>query len=235
MGKSQERLFEALNYGKGQKAKLTTKQYLVYSYLMSISKWDAQDREDHYYVYKNSFQVKDACALIGISQPTWRSAIKKLWQERYIDVADKYYLIEIPNTYAPLDINLIKFLLPYGAAIENGGNIVSLYSIIYKYWKHCIENDDICEITINQLRNIFNVNHDKKTLAPYKIMLSLFEYYGLIKISRIGREYSGNPYTGYIIINVRLSLTDNADLDDNAPGNIEKILEALNENLKPDT
>jgi hypothetical protein len=41
MGKSQDRLFEALNYGKGEKAKLTTKQYLVYSYLISISKWDA--------------------------------------------------------------------------------------------------------------------------------------------------------------------------------------------------
>ena len=36
MSKSQDRLFEAFNYGKGEKAKLTAKQYLVYSFLMSI-------------------------------------------------------------------------------------------------------------------------------------------------------------------------------------------------------
>jgi hypothetical protein len=41
MYKNQERDFEALDYGKEEKAKLTAKQYLVYSYLMSISKWDA--------------------------------------------------------------------------------------------------------------------------------------------------------------------------------------------------
>ena len=84
LGKSQERLFEALNYGKIEKAKLTTKQYLVYSYLMSVSKWDAQDKEKHYYVYKNSFLIKDICVLLNISQPTWRSAIKKLKEKLYI-------------------------------------------------------------------------------------------------------------------------------------------------------
>lgn len=228
MGKSQDRLFEALNYGKGEKAKLTTKQYLVYSYLISISKWDAQDKEYHYYVYKNSFVIKEACKLIGISQPTWRSAIKKLVETFYIQEYDKYFIIEIPNTYAPLDINLIKFLLPFGAAIEHGGNIISIYSIIYKYWKCCTENNDTCEITINQLRKLFNVNHDKITLASYKIMLNLFEFYNLIDIKRVGRQFNGNPYTGYVILNVRLKLPDDIDLDENAPDNIEDILRALN-------
>ena len=64
---SYDRDFEALDYGKAQKAKLTAKQYLVYSYLMYMSVWDAKSREDHYYVYKNSFKIKDACAIIGIS------------------------------------------------------------------------------------------------------------------------------------------------------------------------
>lgn len=228
MSKSQDRLFEALDYGKGEKAKLTTKQYLVYSYLMSISKWDAHDKEHHYYVYKNSFLIKDACALIGISQPTWRSAIKKLKEEFYIWEYDKYFLIEIPNTYAPLNIKLIKFLLPFGAAIDNGGNIVSLYSIIYRYWAYSDSNDKDCEITINQLRKLFSTKHDKTTLASYKIMLNLFEYYGLMQIQRVGRQFQGNPYTGYIIKKVELSLPQNIDLDENAPDNIETILEALN-------
>lgn len=228
MSKSQERLFEALDYGKGEKAKLTTKQYLVYSFLMSISKWDANNKEHHYYVYKNSFLIKDACQLIGISQPTWRTAIKKLKEEFYIWEYDKYFLIEIPNTYAPLDIKLIRFLLPFGAAIENGGNIISLYSIIYRYWHYASNENKECEITINQLRKLFNTKHNKSTLASYKIMLNLFEYYGLMEIERVGRHFQEKPYTGYIIKNVNLSLSKELDLDENGPDNIELILEALN-------
>lgn len=227
MSKSQDRLFEALNYGKGEKAKLTTKQYLVYSYLMSISKWDALDKEQHYYVYKNSFLIKDACTLIGISQPTWRTAIKKLKEEFYIQEFDKYFIIEIPNTYAPLNIDLIKFLLPFGAAIENGGNIISLYSIIYRYWQYSTNNEKVCEITINQLRKLFNTKHDKTVLTSYRIMLNLFEYYGLIKVNKVGRQFQGNPYTGYIIQKVELSLPKNIGLDENGPDNIEDILASL--------
>lgn len=229
MGKSQDRLFEALNYGKGEKAKLTTKQYLVYSYLMSISKWDACDKEYHYYVYKNSFLIKDACSLIGISQPTWRSAIKKLKETHYIQEFDKYFIIDIPNTYAPLNINLIKFLLPFGSAIENGGHIISIYSILYRYWRYCLDNNEICEITINQLKKLFNSKTDKVTLMSYKIMLNLFEFYKLIDIKKIGRQFQGNPYTAYIIKDIQLCLPEGTDLDSNAPDNIENILKALNE------
>lgn len=227
MSKSQDRLFEALNYGGGQKAKLTTKQYLVYSYLMSISKWDAQDKESHYYVYKNSFLIKDACELINISQPTWRTAIGKLKTEGYIQEYEKYYIIEIPNTYAPLDINLIKFLLPFGGAIKNGGNIISVYSIIYRYWKYSEDNNQACEITVNQLKKIFQVRREAQITYTYKVMLNLFEFYGLIKVQRIGRQISGEPYTGYIIQNVSLKLPNQVDLDENGPDNIEDILKAL--------
>ena len=58
MSKSQDRWFEALDYQKKIKSTLTAKQYLVYSYLLSVSKWNPQDKEDHYYVYFNKyFQV----------------------------------------------------------------------------------------------------------------------------------------------------------------------------------
>lgn len=226
--KAQDRLFEALNYGKGEKARLTVKQYLVYSYLMSISKWNGQGKEQHYYVYKNSFLIKDACTQLKISQPTWRSAIKKLIETFYIQEYDKYFIIEIPNTYAPLDIRLIRFLLSFGAAIKNGGNIISVYSIIYNYWKTLHLENETCEITINQLRKLFNSKHDTSALQTYKLMLSLFETYNLIDIKRVGRQFNGNPYTGYVILNVRLNLPDDIDLDENAPDNIKDILRTLN-------
>lgn len=60
-----ERYFRVLDYEKKEKSPLTEKQYLVYAYLLSISKWNPL--ESHYYVYKNSFLVKEACALIDVS------------------------------------------------------------------------------------------------------------------------------------------------------------------------
>ncbi len=194
---------------------------------MSISKWDAQDKEQHYYVYKNSFVIKEACKLINITQPTWRTAIAKLKTEGYIQEYERYYIIEIPNTYAPLDINLIKFLLPFGGAIKNGGNIISVYSVIYRYWKYSEDNGQVCEITINQLKKLFQARREDSITFAYKLMINLFEFYGLIKIQRIGRQFSGQPYTGYVIQYVNLKLPNQVDLDESGPDNIEDILKAL--------
>ena len=110
---------------------LTAKQYLVYAYLMSISIWNAQQKEGHYYVYKNSFTVKDAATLLNISENTWRSAIRELRKQGYIwyecekepeeqednieknsqkklimkeKKGTKYYIINFPKNYVPLDI-----------------------------------------------------------------------------------------------------------------------------------
>lgn len=235
MLKSQSRLFEALNYGSKEKSKLTTKQYLVYSYLMSISKWNPKRREDHYYVYKNSFTVVGACKKINISQPTWRTAIEKLWKLGYIEDGGDYYEILMPEVYAPLDINLIRFLLPFGSTIQNGGNIISVYSIIYLYYYYCSENRDTCEITLNQLRKLFNERHDNDTVQKYRLMLSLFESYGLIYMKKVGRQYNGNPYTGYIIQGVRLDLpNDNEIAEEYSPDDIADILKALNLSIEND-
>lgn len=57
--KSLERYFYALDYEKEIKSKLTSKQFIVYTYLLSISKWDSQTKEEHYYVYFNSFTAKE--------------------------------------------------------------------------------------------------------------------------------------------------------------------------------
>lgn len=45
MSKTTQRRYEAFEYKEKEKAVLTTKQYLVYSYLMSISKWNWKENE----------------------------------------------------------------------------------------------------------------------------------------------------------------------------------------------
>lgn len=100
---------------------------------MSLSWWNAKDKESHYYVYKNQFKIKDACEILNISQPTWREAIEKLNEKCMIREENKFFKIYFPTTYAPLDIKVIKLLLPYGSKLcsRGGGNIISVYSLIY--------------------------------------------------------------------------------------------------------
>ena len=229
MLKTTQRRFEALEYLKNKKTKLTTKQYLVYSYLMSMSWWNAKDKEDHYYVYKNQFKIKDACEILNISQPTWRSAIKKLKEEFIIKEKDKYFEISFPTTYAPLDIELIKFLIPFGAELckRNGGNIISVYSIIYRYWLSCQEKNEVCEITVNQLKTIFTSRRTKEDTIIYRLMLGLFDSYGLIDMTPVIRENNGIKYMAYLIKDVSLTVDYVLDLDLNAPESAEDILEKI--------
>lgn len=225
------RAVEALKYECREESLLTTKQYLVYAYLLSISKWNAARQEDHYYVYKNSFTIKDAIEKINITYPTWRSSIKKLCELSYIEETPdkKSYLLYFPEIYAPLDLKLISFLLPFGGAIKNGENIVSVYSVVYRYWDYCLKHPEKgpCEITINQLKNLFKSRDHEEDYLPYKIMMNLFEHYGLIKIKRVGRQFKGKPYTAYQILNVNLMPPQDIDLDITAPGDVKDIIEAL--------
>lgn len=243
--KAYNRNFEALGYrqinkvtGKTQQAKLTEKQYLVYSYLLSISHWNAERKEDHYYVYKNQFKVKDACEIIGISQPTWRTAISKLKELNYIaeEVNGKCYIIFFPENYIPLHLSIITYLLPYGKELKCGGHIVAVYSVIAQYWRYQFNKNEQCCITENQLRQIFKNRTKHKTDADvrtYEMMLLVFENANLINLKRVGRIYEGNPYTEYVIEHVCTETPPNQlKRASNAPCDVKDILKALENSIE---
>ena len=231
MSKSAQRRYEALEYNKNKKAKLTTKQYLVYSYLMSISKWNAKDNEEHYYAYKNQFKIKDACEQLNISQPTWRNAIKKLVQDFYIEDRDTYYIINFTKPYAPLDIQLIQYLLPFGARLCScgGGNIISVYSLLYRFWNSCQECNDDCEITINQIKKIYTSRRTKEDTITYRTMLGIFQSAGLIDMSLVTKENNGITYIAYRIKSVKLNLPFDFSISENGPDDIQHILQRIQE------
>lgn len=83
-----ERYVQTLDlHDKEAKTKLTKKQNLVYSYLMSISNWNP--KENHYYAYyvdknKSGRNIKKTCEYLGVTQPTWRSSLLALYEEGYI-------------------------------------------------------------------------------------------------------------------------------------------------------
>lgn len=247
---SRSRKYEALDIVG--LSNLTAKQYLVYAYLMSISIWNAQEQEGHYYVYKNSFTVKDAAKLLNISENTWRSAIRELRKQHYIwyecepesseippkdrkmkeKRGTKYYIINFPEAYVPLDIQLIKILVRYGAQLANGngGVIVSVYSMICRYYDYCqskAENTP-CYLSIGQIRKVFQQKRTQESGDIYRIMIAIFEFLGLVEVKTSKQFYKGKDYTRYEFINPKLKIDSKYYIDeDEGPEDIDDILEAL--------
>lgn len=247
MSKSTTRNFEALE--EDRKSKLTAKQYMVYSYLISLSKWNAKDKEDHYYVYKNSFDYNEACETIGIDTNTWRNALRKLYDEGYIDYQGKLftnkngktyykestknnkYIIYIKQPYAPLDIKLIKHLVELGAELNKmmnvdcGGNVVSIYSFLWYYW----QRQEDCHINITELMAIYGKKREGEKYRFYHYLLGYLHTAGLINLSVMTKLNSFNkPYLDYKINCVNTSLTD--CLDNEGDIRIQDLLEAISNN-----
>lgn len=238
--KSTSRCYEALT-GKDESS-LTPKQYLVYAYLMSISIWNAEEKESHYYVYKNEFKVKEVAELLGISENTWRSSLRELRKQNYIYYpcdkeeieketykeakGNRYYIIYLPRTFVPLDINLIKELIKYGTKIEGAGNIVSVYSMIYKYWYYCQQRNKPCELTVTQIARVFTVKKDACVLRTYRLMIAAFEILKLAEIKEVKRTNKGKDYIAYVISNPSLKLVEKYDYN-NEPEIADDILKAL--------
>lgn len=191
------RYFKTIPYEKQKKGPLTEKQYLVYAYLLSISKWNAT--ESHYYVYKNSFLVKEACNLIEVSQPTWRKALEKLNEERYIKISEdkKNYKIYFDASWAKLNIELIKFLvsLSHNLSEDCGGILPALYGVICRYWILQKNINKECLVTLSSLNNLFFADRTKKHLKGIYLMLHLFKGLGLMdfteipKVNKAGQDY----------------------------------------------
>ena len=234
-----DRYFRVVDYERQEKVSLTEKQYLVYAYLLSISKWNPT--ESHYYVYKSSFLVKDACQLIGVSQPTWRKALEKLENEAYISFnkEKKYYTIFFDISWAKLDISLIKFLVEYSKILseEFGGILPALYGVICRYWiiqKGAGEN---CIVYLSQLSNLFFSDRTKEHLTGIWTMLMLFKELGLMQFQEIPmRNKIGRDYTGYKIVFVEnvlskkiLSMQNmHEDIDEPVEEMIKKIITTKN-------
>ena len=254
---SQSRKYEALDIVG--LSNLTAKQYLVYAYLMSISIWNAQQKEGHYYVYKNSFTVKDAAKLLNISENTWRSAIRELRRQEYIwyecekedhkipledrkmkeKKGTKYYIIKFPESYVPLDIQLIKVLVSYGASMSAGGGaIVSVYSMICRYYEYCQSKagDKHCYLNIGQIRQVFCQKRTQESGDTYRLMIALFQFLELVEVKTTKQFYKGGDYTRYEFVNPKLKINSKFYLDENdGPENIDDILKAIKNEIKEGT
>ena len=54
------------------------KHWVVYYYLLSISKWNYKDKEQHRYVYKKDVNISEISKRLKVSRTTYYSAIENL-------------------------------------------------------------------------------------------------------------------------------------------------------------
>ena len=251
-GQSGNDFYKYCNEIGKERSDLTAKQHLVFWYLLTKSFY----QEGHYYVYKNSFMVKDVAKRLKMSENTWRSSIRELRRQGYIwyecepeseevpynkrkmkeKKGTKFYIINFPEAYVPLDIELIKTLVAYGTPLPTaGGTIVSVYSMICRYYDYCQSKagDKHCYLNIGQIRKVFSNERTQESGDVYRLMISIFQHLELVEVKTSKQFYKGGDYTRYEFIRPKLKIDPSHYIDDNdGPENIEDIVKAFREEIQ---
>lgn len=207
----------AFDYEDIPELRLTTNQYLVYSYLVSIS-FRLKEINSNC-INKQKLIIKDICEQLNISFPTWKNAIQLLLDRKLIYEWKNYYVLTERKYFIPLDLDLIKLLINFGVE-NNCGNIVIVYSTLCKYLEKMRGEKRECAITITHLSKLFNNNREQKTMQKYRDMFVFFEKYDLIDFEIVKVNYNGIVFDSYKIHEIRNDLPEELKEE----GQIEDLL-----------
>ena len=163
---------------------ITSKQWKIYYYLLSISKFNAEKVENHRYVYKKDLNIAACCRFLGIKgRQTFHNAIKRLSELSLIKEKENYYLL---YSRTPIDIKkeVLSNLIEYSTGDNKESNIDLLrtYLILKRIDKLAEGTEDRC-FTKREL--IVLLGHSTQTTEMYdrvRIYLALLSLWGFIKI-----------------------------------------------------
>ena len=193
--------------------KITAKQWKIYYYLLSVSKFNAEKVEDHRYVYKRDFNISQTCRELGIkSTQTFYNALKRLEEHRLIKTTDNVYFLYAKN-WISIDKNLLTNLVKYSKVREEDIDLLRTFLILKKMNK-IAETSEEKNFTLRQMSIL--LGHGDTTPKYYesiRIYLALLSFWGLIELKQ-HREYKdglGN-YTIYHLQNINEQAT-NADFE----------------------
>lgn len=164
---------------------ITSKQWKIYYYLLSESKFNSTIIEDHRYVYKKDFNISACCRFLGVkSNQTFYNAIEALNKKGLVKDMGRYYFL---YSKTPIDINknVLNNLISYSTGKEKESKIDLLRTyLILKKMDKLAENQDERRFTKRQL--IMLLGHNTTTQSYYEelvIFLALLSFWGLISIS----------------------------------------------------
>lgn len=164
---------------------LTTAQWSVYYWLLAHSKRNPSNKEPYYYIYRNSFSLKQIRNQTGVkSDNTIRQSFEVLNEKMIIicDESKNVFYIYPPLIYVPMSTSIICALLAFNKYLNPGVTItmLAIFARLSKFPKKV-------ELTKTEIAAL--LGKAKQHIDEAGVVLSLYLLKGLELI-----DFSKRPY-----------------------------------------
>lgn len=216
--------------------KITSKQWQVYYYLLSISYYNSQEVEDHRYVYKNNFNVSAAARFLGISRPTIYRAIEALETYNLVresKMKNAYYIYS--RGFVEINKDTLSGLIQYSKICPKNIDLLRVYLILKKLDLLAENKQERCFTKRNLIKLL---GHDTTTQQNY---LDVLEYLALLRYLNLvdftSHTQSDEKLGSYVVYHLQSvnEISNNPDInfnfggekDNSATGIPDRLLEEL--------
>ena len=184
--------------------KLSKSQWAVYYWLLAHSKWNSFDKENHYYIYKDTFTYTQIMKSVGIKSPqTITAAMKKLEEERIIvtsEFSKGAYLIYTTEIYVPMSVGVLRYLLAFNKYLDPS-MLITMFAILVRLFR--VEKGkptDFTKVMLGRLLGLAKQNIDDSGII---LGLAVLEHTGLISLNKASYTNTlGVPCIRYTLTNV---------------------------------
>jgi hypothetical protein len=188
--------------------KLTPKQWSVYYWLVIKAYWNSIKKEQHYFVYADSFSLADVRRDLGIKDNrTIKSAMEKLELYNKINIVGNIIYIPHPDLYTYLSIDLTNYLLNICAAANISSELIVAYSILKRLKELDDKNGSRTTFTLKLIVKLLGHNEtDRAAYELARVFVSLLSGEGLIKVSQTVKKNKGGEYIEYTLWDIKEKL-----------------------------
>lgn len=200
---------------KKERKKISNKQWFVYYYLLSISKWNSKDKEEHRYVYKKDINIAKVSKNLGIARSTFYDSIESLVKSKIIkeikQVDETYYKLPIySNCYANIQPYVLSTLIQYSSSKVLGIELLRTYLILKKY--DSLRTNKLKYFTKTDLFEI--LGKDRKASCEYKKMDLILSFLQKTKLISLKVEQKSNGFANYYLYTLTKTNNESAYLKD---------------------
>lgn len=165
---------------------LSKSQWALYYWLLAHSKWNSFNKENHYYIYRNSYTNAQIMRATGIRSPqTIATAYKKLIEVGAIELSPWHegaYLIHTTRLYVPMSVTVLRFLLAFNKYIDPS-LLITTFAILARM--SVLERGKPIDFTKAKLGQLLGLARQNVDDAGIIIMLALLEHSGLITLAKV--------------------------------------------------
>lgn len=211
---------------------LTHAQWSVYYWLLAHSNWNSAAKEDHYYIYKNSFTQRRIMGDLGIkSAKTITTAFHRLEEVGAVVpslTSEGAYEIKTISLYAPMDVSIIRFLLGFNRYLDPA-ILVTTFAIMVRSVQ--LADTSIVCFTKTEFAALLGIVKTHTEDCGILMAFAILEFAGLIKLDKqVYTNRLGVECIRYKIleVNPKLNVSAYLNADEEAdPVSIAKLWNSL--------